>query len=90
MFGYGNGPKTIPAHKKQSTRLFKSGHLRRLIYDLRRERPELTVNRDIAAEVLQRMGWNLDDATLLATVAEKVKDVRKVMNAIGAGELRLV
>ena len=72
-------PPIQRARQKQSTRLFKSGHLRRLIYDLRRERPELTVNRDIAAEVLQRMGWDVDDATLLATVAEKVKDIRKLI-----------
>jgi len=47
-------------------------------FDIRRERPELTVNRDIAAEIMRRLEWDLGSAVLLASVAEKVKDVRKV------------
>ena len=79
MFGYDGDPKAIPTIRKQTGRLFKRGQLRRIIYDLRRERPELTVNKEIAAEVLKRLGWDTDNGTLLSTVAEKVKDVRKVI-----------
>ena len=43
---------------------------------MRRERPELTANRDIAVEVMRRLQWDLENATLLASIAEKVKDVR--------------
>lgn len=77
--GYGTDPKDIPARRKHGPKLFKNGHLRRMIYDIRRERPDLSVNREIAAEVMQRMGWEVGDDELLATVAEKVKDIRKVI-----------
>ena len=50
-----------------------------MIYDLRRERPDLALNKQIAAEVIKRLGWDTDDATLLANVSEKVKDIRKVI-----------
>ena len=79
MFGYREDPKTIPARRKQTGRIFKRGQLRRLIYDLHRERPELTVNRDIAVEVMRRLEMDVGNATLLASVAQKVKDVRKVI-----------
>jgi hypothetical protein len=74
MFGYGDDPKAIPARRKHTGRIFKHGQLRRLIYDLRRERPEPSINREIAAEVMRPLQMNLNNATLLATVAEKVKD----------------
>jgi hypothetical protein len=79
MFGYGDDPKAIPARRKQTGRIFKRGQLRRLIYDLHRERPDLAVNRDIAVEVLRRLQMDIGDTTLLASVAQKVKDVRKVI-----------
>jgi hypothetical protein len=79
MFGYDGDPKAIPARRKQTGRVFKRGHLRRMIFDIGRERPELTVNRDIAAEIMRRLEWDLDNAVLVASIAEKVKDVRKVI-----------
>ena len=79
MFGYEDDPKAITARRKQTGRLFKRGQLRRMIYDLRRERPDLALNKQIAAEVIKRLGWDTDDATLLANVSEKVKDIRKVI-----------
>ena len=45
----------------------------------KRERPDLALNKQIAAEVIKRLGWDTDDATLLANVSEKVKDIRKVI-----------
>ena len=79
MFGYGDDPKAIPARRKHSGRIFKHGQLRRLIYDLRRERPELSINRQIAAEIMRRLQWDLKNEVLLTAVVEKVKDARKVI-----------
>ena len=78
-FGYQHDPQSIPARKKQSPKLFKNGHLRRMIYDIRRERPELASNQDIATEVARRMGWYAGDEDLLVSIAGKVGGVRKVI-----------
>ena len=79
MFGYGDDPKAIPARRKHSWRIFKHGQLRRLICDIRREKPELSINREIAAEIMRRLQWGLENQVLLTSVVEKVKDARKVI-----------
>ena len=50
-----------------------------MIYDLHRERPDLTINKEIAVEVMRRLEMDAGNAALLAAVALKVKDVRKVI-----------
>ena len=78
-FGYGSDPNSIPIRRKHGPKLFKNGHLRRMVYDIRRERPDLAITMDIAAEVMCRMGWDGSDAVLLSEVADKVEAVRKAI-----------
>jgi hypothetical protein len=70
--GYKGWPEAIKPRKKQ-VRLFKRGRLKRMVADLRRERPDLTAHCDIAYEVMKRLGWNVDDRELLENVAGKVR-----------------
>lgn len=77
LFGYQGEPSAIPARRKQSDRVFGRGELTRMIYDIGRERPELACNRDIAAEVMQRKDWDIENTGLVTMIASKVKDVRK-------------
>lgn len=77
--GYEGDPRSIPARRKHGPKLFKNGHLRRMVYDIRRERPDLATHVDIAQEVVRRKGWDAGDEVLLAAVAGKVEAVRKAI-----------
>jgi hypothetical protein len=70
--GYTGWPEAIKPRRKQ-TRLFKRGRLRRMLADIRRERPDLIHALDIASEIMRRMRWNENDLVLLEAVVGKVK-----------------
>lgn len=55
-------------------RIFKRGHLKRLVCNAMREGVE--GNRDIAREVIRHMGWECTDERLSDTM-RRVKDVTK-------------
>ena len=75
LFCYAGDPAKIkPKRKKQW--LFRRGELKRMVLDIEREAKEPLHKEQIALEVLNRKGWNLDP-DLLETVADRVKDVRK-------------
>jgi 4-hydroxyphenylpyruvate dioxygenase-like putative hemolysin len=67
------GYKEAIKPRKKQVRLFKRGRLKRMVADLRRERPDMTAHCDIACEVVKRLGWNVDDRELLECVAGKVR-----------------
>ena len=82
IFGFDGVPQQIKTKMKAPPRLFKRGRLRRMVADITRERPELRNPRDIALEVFERMGWDMDDAHLFDQVVPKVVHV--------AADLKLV
>lgn len=67
---YEGDPRAISTRRKYGPKLFKNYHLRRMVFDIRRERPELASHADIAREVLRRRGSEIADESLLAAVAE--------------------
>ena len=79
MFGYRHHPSGIKPVKPRET-LFKPGQLKRLVLDIRRETDRPMLNKEIASELIQRMGWSETDA-LLKIMAAKVKDVVKRLPA---------
>ncbi len=74
--GYTGWPEAIKPRRKQ-TRLFKRGRLKRMVLDIRRERPGLNHTLDIASEIVRRMKWNENDLVLLEAVAGKVSKWRQ-------------
>ena len=79
LFGYEGDPKAIRPRRRQLGRIFGRGELRRFVFDtLRGARGPLT-NSAIATLMIQAKGWDEADAELLAAVAGKVKDVRKIV-----------
>ena len=78
IFEYGGDPRAIKPRCKITPRMFKRGHLRRMIADIGRQIPELKTNRLIAMVVISHMGWDKESAVLIAQVRDKVRDVRKV------------
>lgn len=79
ILGYQKDPKKIPPKRMNVPPLFKQAQLRRLLYDIRREHPEMTDNQAVADEVMRRLGWNLDDAQLRFSVFLKVREKRKTL-----------
>jgi hypothetical protein len=68
IFGFGARPDTIPPSYKRPPRMFKDGQLRRLISDIRRENPEIILERAIVREAVRRMGWDANNQALLKFV----------------------
>jgi hypothetical protein len=79
IFGYVGDAKAIAPRRKHPPRMFKRGHLRRMIYDIRRAHPELATNDAIAGAVMRRMKWDEADAGLRFSVSLKVRDIRKLI-----------
>ena len=79
IFGYAGDTSSIKPRRKYATRMFKKGHLRRMVYDIRRGIPGLATNDAIAVEVVRRMKWDAEDAGVLFAVSLEVRDVRKTI-----------
>lgn len=58
MVGYENVPTAIRNRRKNAPSLFRRGQLRRIIYDIRREGPCITTDRQFALEVMNRLLWS--------------------------------
>lgn len=76
MFGYADDPRKIAPMRRRGESMFKHGHLQRMVLDMRRTEGALS-NREIAARIIEKMGWDRADGALLLRVAGKVKDVTK-------------
>ena len=63
LFGYRNHPSGLKPIKTRET-LFKPGQLKRLVLDIRREADRPLTNKQIASELIYRMGWTETDALL--------------------------
>jgi hypothetical protein len=77
LFGYRGSPANVfKTTKPYRPPMFRTGQLKRLVMDIRREAGRPLTNQDIAAEVTRSLGW---EATpdLLRAMANKVKDVTK-------------
>ena len=79
MVGYHADPRTIRKRRKNAPRMFKGGQLRRLIYDILREGPCISTDRQFAVEVIRRLKWDAGDEGLKVAVTLKVRDVRKAI-----------
>ena len=62
---------------RPAAQLFARGEIARMTHTLACERPELTVNRVIALEIMNRKGWDTGNLALWARVARSVKEARK-------------
>jgi hypothetical protein len=76
LFGYSADPEAIPPRHKRPVPMFRSGQLRRMIYDVMREKPEASTCRAIAAEIVFRMGWDAFNVQLVKVIARSVRKVR--------------
>ena len=76
IFGFGAKPETIPPTYKRPPRMFKAGHLKRMVAEIARGRPELATDAAIGAEVVSRMGWDTGNAALVKAVSGSVHKVR--------------
>jgi hypothetical protein len=76
LFGYQHHPKGIKPVRPRPEPMFKQGQLKRMVLDIRRETGRPMLNRDIAVDVIRRMGWTQTDE-LLTAITAKVKDVTK-------------
>ena len=79
MVGYRDDPATIRKRRKNGPRMFKQGQLRRTLYDILREGPCITTDRQFATEVMRRLKWDANDEGLKIAVTFKVRDVRKAI-----------
>ena len=79
IVGYRNDPMRIPARRKNAPMLFRRGQLRRIIYDICREGPCITTDRQFAIEAMRRLKWDTANEALLCLVTLKTKDVRKAI-----------
>lgn len=82
LFGYQREPKDIRPVRKRHAQLFQRGQLTRTVLDILREAERPMANREVAAEIVRRVGWDMDDAALLSAVTVRVKDVRKRLNRV--------
>lgn len=77
LFGFQGDPKDIPARVTQRPRMFRRGHLQRMVYAALRESGGQIRTGDIARTIIAQMGWDVGDNELVALITDKVKDVRK-------------
>jgi hypothetical protein len=80
LFGYEGDPREVTPHRTNAAHLLPRGKLQRSVLEIMREAKAPLSNRLIAAELICRMGWAVDDGELLDRVAVKVKDVTKRSN----------
>lgn len=64
--------------------LFRKGELTPKVYALHRESGGTASNREIAAKIIEGMGWDASDDDLLRVVCGKVHDVRKRLHKVTA------
>lgn len=84
LFGFQDDPNEIPARRKRGW-IFRRGQLRRMVLAALREAAGAPItNGEIAASVIQQMGWDADDDELHGLITGKVKDVRKRLNRLAA------
>jgi hypothetical protein len=76
LFGYEGDPSDI-APRVRYQRLFRRGELTRMMFDILREARSAMTNKEIAAEVIRRKGWEGDD--LVARITDSVKAARRKM-----------
>lgn len=74
IFGYGDPPRDIPPVRPK-TYLFKRRELAIYVRELARDGSTLT-NREAALQMIERKGWDADDAELVRKVAEGVKSAK--------------
>ncbi len=65
--------------------LFRKGELTPKVYDLHRESGGTASDREIAAKIIEGMGWDAGDDDLLRVVVGKVHDARKRLRRVTAG-----
>ena len=81
LIGFQDDPAQI-APRASYTRLFKRGELFRLVADALRTATGPISNREIAAIVVQKRGWDARDPELASRIAESIKPVRRgLLNA---------
>lgn len=79
LFGYEGDPRAIRPRRRQLGRIFGRGELRRFVFDMLRGARGPLTNSAIAVLMIEAKGWDGSDTELLAAVAGKVKDVRKLI-----------
>lgn len=72
----GKRPAPIPSGSHRRW-LFRKGDLTPKVYAIYRETGGQASNREIAAKIIQEMGWDTEDDELLRVVTGKVHDVKK-------------
>ena len=82
LFGYEGNPRHIPP-RCQYTRLFKRGELRRMVIDILRTANAPMLNKEIAAQIVQKQGWSGEDAELLERITGSVKPARRAIERRG-------
>ena len=82
LFSYDGNPRHIPP-RCQYTRLFKRGELRRMVADILRTANAPMLNKEIAAQIVQKRGWSVDDAELLERITASVKPARRAIERRG-------
>ena len=50
-----------------------------MLYDILREGPCISTDRQFAIEVMRRLKWNVSDEGLMIAVTFKVRDVRRAI-----------
>ena len=77
-FGYNGDPAHI-APRIRYTRLFKRNELKCMVRDYIRLHGNKASNRQIAAYVCERKGWNVADPELLERVTQSLKVARRAV-----------
>jgi transposase len=76
LFDPASEPEAIlPKDHGRKLNWFADGELPRRVFDVLRTATELLSVREIATEVMQRRGFNPEDAATLATVEKRVSDI---------------
>ena len=75
LWSYAGDPAKIRSKRKRNW-MFRRNELQRMVADIERECDKPLHKDEIAAKVLECKGWT-SEPSLLESVADKVKDVRK-------------
>ena len=76
LLGFNGNPAEIPSRRSYH-REFKRGELQRLAIDIINSSSVPPNNSEIAAEIIRRNGWDVNDGDLLSSMTGKVKVVRR-------------
>lgn len=76
LLGFHGNPVEMPT-RRTYRREFKRGELQRLVHEIINSASVPPDNTEIAAEIIRRNGWDAHDGELLASMAGKVKVVRR-------------